>query len=274
MGTTLINKCLLAYSIGVITFVLSGAAVGQGAKVNESCDASTPCESGLNCIALRDSTMKCSTCTETQQAGLSDIVDESCKAIGEGWSPGSNRTYQEATASDGRVADTVFGELFEQAKTCKAARETREKTCWDGGDAKHREQIEKVNQSIKNIEDHRDQMLRNQRVFYTDKNRYENYFGVYSNKCTELDLNNMTQKIDEARASIDTGTTFDCVSLKEVADKTMECLQASKQFKAEAFRDATDRYPEAFAEKSSKATAVYEKAIEVRKGAEDKSLCK
>src|SRR5580704_12421822 len=113
---------LLASTLGVS---------GQPKKVNEVCSDTDPCESGLNCVVLKNGTKKCSVCDQSTLNDMTQEVDNSCKGFGAGWTPETSPEYQAGLSDvDGRVLVDVFDKMLENAKKCKQVRQDRENKCW------------------------------------------------------------------------------------------------------------------------------------------------
>jgi len=263
---TIITGCALA--------LFASIAKPQAAKILEPCDNNKKCESGLYCIELRNSKSVCSKCTQSESASYSQKVDESCKSFGEGFTPSGSKAYQDATASDGRVPSSVFNDLFEQAKVCRISRETRESTCWNGGDETHKAAINQVGRSIDNIVSHRDQMANSKRVFYTDRSTYQNRFSTYQDKCVRVNFNNFQQSIDAAKVALGRTEKFDCSPLDTVFNGASDCVQAIKSFKNDAYTNTSNRMPDEFLNMESSAQRTWEAVIEIRKTARDKNMCR
>jgi hypothetical protein len=248
--------------------------MSQQVKINQPCDSTHQCESGLYCIALRDGKTKCSKCTESENSGYTSAVDNACKSEGKGYTPSGSQAYQDATASDGRVASSVIDELFTQAKNCRDRRQERENKCWDGGDDDHKRVIANTAGAIENLSSHRDQMLSSQRLFYTDRNTYQNRLSTYQDKCVRLDFNNLQQKIDAGKVALGGTEKFDCAPLDSVMSSTYDCFQAIKSLRDDAFHNVENRMPEEFTKMDSSAHQTYDKAKEIRTKAGDKSMCR
>ena len=266
-----------AFWLNLTFYVLmftSGNAMGELAKLLEPCSSSIKCDSGLQCIELRSGKLACSKCSESEHNSKSREVDEACKSFGEGWKFENNRTYAESTASDGRVDNAAFDILFEQVQKCRKAREQRENSCWGGGDEEHRKVIDRTNVSMETIRDHRALMMRNKRLFYTDRSTYQNRFNTYEDKCTRLDFNNLRQTMDAVRVAMDRTEKVDCSALEQVTSRSMECFQAAKSLREDGFRNMSDRIPDKVVEASEQSGKIFEESSGRRSSARDKNLCR
>ena len=259
---------------GSTLLLLASIMMAQKAKVTEDCDNNHACEEGLYCITLRDNTSKCSKCVQNESDNYSRAVDEACKAEAEGFTPASSKAYQDSTASDGRVASSAFDDLFTQAKGCRDRRQEREDKCWDGGDSVHKDEIEKVATSIENITSHRNTMLSNKRIFYTDRNTYENRLSSYKDKCVQLSFNSIQQQIDAAKVALGGTEKFDCSPLDTVVNSTYDCFQAIKSLRDDAYRNVADRMPDEFVQMDTSSNEAYDKAKELRGQASDRNMCR
>lgn len=244
------------------------------AKILEPCEGSVKCDSGLTCVKLRNGKSVCSACSQSDSDSLTQGVDEACKTFGSGWTPGGNQMYQDATASDGRVANTVFDQMFEQAKNCRERRTYRERTCWGGGDSDHKAKIEEITRSQEGITGHRDNQFRAQRLFFTDKSTYENRFRTYRDNCEAMNQNNMNQTLDVARVAVGRSDKADCSALDKIKDDTLRCFQAVKSFREDAFQNNSDRFPDAFKKVAASSDALFDRSVSQLKETKDKNLCK
>src|SRR5882724_11198380 len=145
------KKLMLLIFVALVNIISVSA---QLKKVNEEC-GTTPCESGLFCVELKDGSHKCSTCDQSTLKDLTAAVENACKSFGQGWTPESSEEYQAVLAPDGRVLVDVFDKMLESAKKCKEAREYREDKCWNKGDDKHLEAIKQVKESIERMSAHK-----------------------------------------------------------------------------------------------------------------------
>ena len=223
-------RAFLLRSMYCVLLFTSVNAMGQVAKIREECSSSIKCDSGLQCIKLRSEKFACSTCSESEHDSKRRGVNEACKSFGEGWAFESNSAYVDSTASDGRVDNAAFDILFEQVQKCVKAREDREGSCWGGGDEDHLKIINKTKESVNTIRDHRSRMAQNKRLFYTDRNTYQNRLNTYQDKCTKLDFNNLGQTLDAARVAMDRTEKVDCSAVEKVSSRAMELLNSVQYF--------------------------------------------
>jgi len=106
-------------------------------------------------------------------------------------------------------------------------------------------------------------MADTKRLFYTDRSTYQNRFSTYEDKCERLDFNNLRQISGAARVALERADKVECSALEQVSSKAMECFQAAKSLRDDAYRNTSDRVPDKFVQLSDKQESSLRKQIAV-----------
>ncbi len=255
---------------------LSAPAVADSpspGKVNDDCSQMI-CESGLSCVERQDGKKKCSSCDQSKLNSLTGAVAESCKEQESGWKPERNPEYQAALATDGRVLVDVWDPLIANAKKCKEARQSREGTCWDGGDSEHRAKIEDASRSVDNRSGEKARAIDYRRVYYGSKRDYDSYLSTFQSKCEkDVDFNNLNQKLDAINYEQGRGSKVSCSDLEKYGNDAERCFNAAKDLRRYGFLDSTSKFPVEYAKSYEAAEKMTAKARDLLKTVKDKSLC-
>jgi len=240
-------------------------------KVNETCDQ-IGCEPGLFCVQTRDGKKKCATCDQSKLDSLTSNVDNSCKAFDKGWTPASSDQYQAALGDDGRVLVDVFDAMLENAKKCKTAREYRESQCWNNGDADHKDAIRQVSDSIDRISAHKDQMIRDRRVYYGSQSTYKSKLSTFQSKCA-LNFPGINQTLAVMNSDQDKNKKVNCSELEKYGDDCERCFNEGKDLLNGSFSGYSSKFPEQYGKTYSDAEETMKKARDLLKIVKSKNLC-
>lgn len=243
----------------------------QLTKVNEECGA-MPCESGLYCVELKSGKKKCSECDQSTLNGLTDKVEDCCKAFGKGWTPESSDEYQAALAADGRVLVDVFDKMLESAKKCKEAREYREDRCWKGGDDEHKTAINQVKESIERMSAHKYKMISDRRVYYGSKSYYDSRLSTFKSKAS-LNFPDIDQKLTLIEKDLNDGKKVNCSDIEGYSNDCERCVDAGKDLLYDGFSNSNDKFPDEYSVPYGKAQELLKKAKALLETAKSKSLC-
>lgn len=259
---------LVATLIGLIN---TSALRAQTQKVNEECSM-IPCESGLYCVEVKGGKKKCAACDQSTLNGLTDKVEDCCKAFGKGWTPESSDEYQAVLAADGRVLVDVFDKMLENAKKCKEAREYREDRCWKGGDDEHKQAITQVKESIERMAAHKYKMISDRRVYYGSKNYYDSRLSTFKSKAS-LNFPDIDQKLAIIEKDVNDGKKVSCSDIERYSNDCERCVDAGKDLLYDGFSNSTDKFPDEYNTIYTKAQELLKRAKALLETAKSKSLC-
>jgi hypothetical protein len=258
--------------LAIFTTLISSISIhAQTKKVNEEC-GTTPCESGLFCVELKDGSHKCATCDQSTLKDLTAAVENSCKSFGQGWTPEGSEEYQAALAPDGRVLVDVYDKMLESAKKCKEAREYREDKCWNKGDDKHLEAIKNVRESIDRMTAHKYKMIGDRRVYYGSKNYYESRLSTFKSK-SNLNFPDIDQKISIAERQVNDGKKITCSEIEGYSNDCERCVDAGKDLLYDGFSNSNDKFPDEYNTPYTKAQELMKRAKALLETAKSKDLC-
>lgn len=254
---------------------------GQGTKrVNEQCSGDAECGKGYYCVEVEVKGTKKKVCSKCDRSTLNNYkreIDDACKGVGQGWTPGSSSDYKEATARDGRVEQDVFDVMIEKAEECIRAREEREDKCFEGGDQPHKDEINSINESIKRIISHRETFFRQGRLIYCSKDDYEDALDNYESKCQVRNTNFFSQielAVGVMASDYRGNKKIDCSKLEEYIKQCKECYETAKDLLEDCFDGNESYFPKDFKEKLEKAKSLYEKSDKLSDDIKSKKLCK
>lgn len=252
--------------IGILTSIFA-----QTKKVNEEC-GTTPCESGLFCVEIKNGQHKCATCDQSTLNSLTGEVDNACKSFGSGWTPESSQDYQDVLAPDGRVLVDVFDKMLDNAKKCKEAREYREDKCWNKGDQEHQDAIKQVKESIDRMSSHKYKMISDRRVYYGSKNYYLSRLSTFKSK-SDLNFPDIDQKISIIERDINDGKKVSCSDIEKYSNDCERCVDASKDLLSDGFGNSSDKFPSEYNDIFTKAQDLMKRAKAALDNAKSKNLC-
>jgi hypothetical protein len=265
------KKTIIIPVLFILTASLTVSA--QPKKVNEVCSDSDPCETGLNCVVLKNETKKCSICDQSTLNDMTQEVDNSCKGFGAGWTPETSTEYQAGLSDvDGRVLVDVFDKMLENAKKCKQARQDRENKCWDGGDQDHKDQIEQVGGSIERMAEHKSRMIGDRRVYYgCSKSTYDGRVNAF--KSTDPNFPDIDQKLSIMEKDWNDGKKINCSDIEKFIDDCQHCSDAGYSLMNDGFSGSSDKFPAEYNKKYMRAQELLKRAKDLLDAAKSKDLC-
>ena len=270
------KKCYrkVAIMLAIFLSMLSISIYSQNKKVNEVCSNDIDCETG-KCVTT-DEGKKCSTCTQSQSDDYRKKVGEKCKGWDDsgGWKPSSSIAIMESETSDRRWQYDAFEIAIDKGKECKAIRVDRDNTCWDRGDARHREVLGFVSASIESVARHKLLMMDHRNVYYSSKDTYHNRLGTYQSRCpSNLDFSRVSSDFETARRGMDSGNKINCSDIESKMNECKRCYEAAKEFMYSSFKDEKDRFPRDYLEKLNRSEETYKKGETLLQDIKNKSLC-
>jgi len=135
-----------------------------------------------------------------------------------------------------------LNERRDMCRECLEARLNRENTCWDGGDATHRDEIEKMKTATGYLDDIIDYQKRNKLGYSCSEDTYERAVDEIEDECDEVD--GLFK-----RYVYDNPSDVYCSDIQKVIDECEDCREAWEDLKDDCYRDGmTEKREKRFAE--------------------------
>ena len=243
-------------SLLVLIVTLSLSTVLAQNDANEPCSKDEDCKGYCVTVTVKGSKKKvCASCNQSTLDSYTRDVNRYCKD--EGWSVAKSKDYKEALADDDRAEVGVFDVMIDKCKSCLKARSTREDKCFDGGDDTHEGKVEEMEDSRDRWVQHKYNMIRDKRVFYTDKRTYNDLIKEFNTYCqSKLNLTKFEQDLKIAERAVDKDDDSECEDILEYEDACYDCYQAAKNLYAKAFKSSKSVMPSDYLK-------IYEQIIEL-----------
>jgi hypothetical protein len=224
-------KTFIHWKSALMLISLSGigfCSIAQSTKdIFEKCETNNDCKSG-NCVTLRTGEKKCSKCSQDELNGLTQKVDENCKM----WDQGvlGYNDLRNEFGSKNEVSLISLNYRMQACKSCYDARSNREYKCWDGGDAGHKEQLDKLKESMNYLEGLINEKTRNGLGYNCDPEKYQHMVEDINSNCRDIDqLFEKYGHFEEKEGS--------CRDLEDLIDKCIDCREAWEDLMNNCFRN-------------------------------------
>jgi hypothetical protein len=224
----ILNRVIIILIVLLLN-VISG--YNQSTKsVGEDCEKDGDCSSG-HCVTVtvRGSTKNiCCNCDQSQLNGYTDKVTQYCKN-----QQGGMLAYADVVSEFGsknELSLVVLNARRTVCEDCLKARNDRESACFGGGDAEHKDEIQKMKDAINYLDGIINEKKRNKLAYYCDEYTYENAMDDVEDNCKEI--NSLFEKY-----GMDNTNEVYCSDIYNLIDKCIDCREAYEYLVNNCYKD-------------------------------------